>query len=329
MQQAQDLHLGLLSDEALGLVHDHHGAVAEVADALPFLPAFADDVDFERLTGMHQRFEQAGEFRDADVRHGLQLGDFPQVVVVGEEFRAEHFGQAHELGIDFLFVGEIGLVNFDIELRRALEAAQHLQAAASARLADGIVGIGDQLQFAEHKARHDDDALDKIGLDQVGDPAVDDDAGVEHEEVLRPILRRETDVGNDEREILLVAAHREDDADVAEAEEQTQPDQPAGRLVRGVEQTRAIDHHRDERAQHHGERDGGKGAEGEALHQFIERDQHAAEDQPGDQPKRAVLNHLGAHLADRVAAERAEKQKRDSDLPERHEFQGLCDTTGI
>ncbi len=68
----------------------------------------------------------------------------------------------------------------------------------------------------------------KLRLDQVGDAAVNDDAGVEQQQIVRLVLRREADVGDDEREILLVAAHGEDDADVAEAQEQAEPDEPAG-----------------------------------------------------------------------------------------------------
>ena len=72
LQQAQNLHLGLLTDEALGLVHDHHGAVAEVGDPLPFLAAFADDVDLEGLARMDQGFQRTGDFRNADVGNGLK-----------------------------------------------------------------------------------------------------------------------------------------------------------------------------------------------------------------------------------------------------------------
>ena len=114
-------------------------------------------------------------------------------------------------------------------LRVALDAVEHFEAAPAAGAFDGVGGIGDLLKFPEHKARDDDEAFEEVRLDQVGDAPVNDDAGVEQQQVVRLVLRREPDVGDDEREILLVAAHGEDDADVAEAQKQAEPDEPAVR----------------------------------------------------------------------------------------------------
>ena len=84
------------------------------------------------------------------------------------------------------------------------------------------------LEFLEHKTRHDDQAFEEMRFNQIGDAPVNDDTGVEQQQVVRLVLRRKTDEWNDEREILLVASHGEDDADVAKAEEQAEPDEPAG-----------------------------------------------------------------------------------------------------
>ena len=44
----------------------------------------------------------------------------------------------------------------------------------------GVGGIGDQLQLAQDELRGHDDAVQEAGLGDVGDAAVDDDAGVEN-----------------------------------------------------------------------------------------------------------------------------------------------------
>jgi len=55
-----------------------------------------------------------------------------------------------------------------------------------------IGGIGDQLQLAQHELRDHQGAVDKSGFDDIGDAAVDDDAGVENlESVFRNLLAAE------------------------------------------------------------------------------------------------------------------------------------------
>ena len=55
-----------------------------------------------------------------------------------------------------------------------------------------IGGIGHQLQFAQHELRDHQRAVDETGFDDVGDAAVDDDAGVENlEGVLGRLLAAE------------------------------------------------------------------------------------------------------------------------------------------
>ena len=72
--------------------------------------------------------------------------------------------QADQLGVHFLFLGKIAVVDFDFVARVALEAVEHFQAAPAAGASDGVAGIGDLLQFLQHKARHHDQAFEKIAL---------------------------------------------------------------------------------------------------------------------------------------------------------------------
>ena len=86
--------------------------------------------------------------------------------------------QANELGIHVLLIGKIAVVNANLDVLVALDAVEHFQAAPSAGALDGVAGIGDLLDFPEHKARNDDEAFEQPRLNQVGDAPVNDDAGV-------------------------------------------------------------------------------------------------------------------------------------------------------
>ena len=106
-----------------------------------------------------------------------------------------------------------------MQLRIVLQAVQHLETAPAARALDVVDRVGDLLQLQQHKPRHDDDAFDQPRFDEIRDAAVDDDARVQQHQVVRLVLPREAHIRDDEGEILLVAAHRQHDADVTEAEE--------------------------------------------------------------------------------------------------------------
>ena len=74
---------------------------------------------------------------------------------------------------------EVVLENLDVQLGHLLDALQDVQAAAAAVALQRIGRIGDQLQFAQHELRDDQTSVQKTGFDDVGDAAVDDDAGIE------------------------------------------------------------------------------------------------------------------------------------------------------
>ena len=85
-----------------------------------------------------------------------------------------------ELEIDFLDVGKIGVRDDDVDAGHLLDALQDVETAAAAVAAQRIGRIGDLLQLLEHELRNDERAVDEAGLADVGDAAVDDDAGVEN-----------------------------------------------------------------------------------------------------------------------------------------------------
>ena len=117
----------------------------------------------------------------------------------------------------------------------------------------------------------------KTFVNQVRDAPVNDDAGVEQQEVVRLVARGEAHVRDDQREILLVAAHGEDHADVAEAEENRETQEPAGFLVGEDEQLRVVHHRGDDGAEREAECRRRERAQGEALEHFVHGDEETAE----------------------------------------------------
>ena len=66
------------------------------------------------------------------------------------------------------------------DLGIGLHALQHVEAAPAALALGAVGGVGHHLQFAQHELRHHHHAVDKAGFGDIGDAAVDDDAGIEH-----------------------------------------------------------------------------------------------------------------------------------------------------
>ena len=217
MQQALNFHFDLLADVRLAVVDHDHRAVGHIADALAFVLAFAHDFQAQNFTGKQNHFEALGDFMEVDIVDFLQLGDLGEVVVVGEKPGVEVARQADEFGVHVLFVGKITVMNADFNTGVALNAVEHFESAPAAGALDGIGGIGNLLNFFEHEPRHDNQALQKMGFNQISDATVNDDAGIEQQQIVCLALLAKTHVRNDEREILLVAAHGENDADIAEA----------------------------------------------------------------------------------------------------------------
>ncbi len=257
LEETLDFDFHFLADEGMAAVDHDHGAVGHVSHALVFLLAFAHDFEAENFAGEQDGFEGFGGVVDVDAFDGLKLGDFSEVEIVGVKAGIEVAGKLDEFGVHFLFFGEIAVVDFDLANGAALKAVEHVKAPAAACAADGVVGISDLLELAQDKSRDDDESLHNAGLDEVGDASVNDDAGVEEQDVVGLVLRRESYVRDDEGEVLFVAAHGEDDSDVAEAKEHCELDEPA-RLMLGVFKNAGVVHEVGN-GQSKGEADGGGG----------------------------------------------------------------------
>src|SRR5207302_1844161 len=119
---------------------------------------------------------------------------FSQVKIVGEKLCAQIARQPNQFGIYFRLVGKIAIVDFYFVARIALDAVEHLQPAPAPSALDPIARVGNHLQFLQNEARHHDDSFQEVSFNQVGDAPIDDYAGIQQEQIVRPVLRREADV---------------------------------------------------------------------------------------------------------------------------------------
>ena len=180
LQDAGDGDIDRLGDHLLGVVHHDNGAIVEIGDALIELLAFLDDEDAHGLAGQHDGLERVGQFVDVQDLDAVQLRDFVEVEIVGDDLAIEHLGQFDELHIDFLDVREVLFHNLHGQQRHLLNPLQDVEAAAAAIAFHGIGRVGHQLQFAEHELRNHQHAIEEAGLRNIGDAAIDDDAGIEY-----------------------------------------------------------------------------------------------------------------------------------------------------
>ena len=116
----------------------------------------------------------------------------------------------------------------------ALNPIQDVETAAPPRALDRVAGISDLLQFFEHKTRNNQDSFDEVCFEQISDAAINDHARIEQQQVIGFVLLGKTDVRNDQRKILFVASHGEDDSDIAETQKERQADEPTRRISTGV-----------------------------------------------------------------------------------------------
>ena len=111
--------------------------------------------------------------------HAAELGDLVQVEVVGDNLPLQGASKLNQLQIDFANLGEVDVRDGDVHAGHLLDLLQDVEAAAAAVALQRVGGIGDQLQLLEDELRDHERAIEKAGLADVGDAAVDDDAGVE------------------------------------------------------------------------------------------------------------------------------------------------------
>ena len=109
----------------------------------------------------------------------MKLRDLIQVEVVRHDLAFMNLAQFDKLHVDIADVREIFFENLHGNLRHFLKPLKNIESAPAAVALQRIGRIGDQLQFSQNKLRNRQSAINKAGFGDIGDAAVDDDAGVE------------------------------------------------------------------------------------------------------------------------------------------------------
>ena len=148
-------------------------------DALAGLLALLDDPDAKLLAGEHGRLDRVRQRVDVHDPHALQLGDPVEVEVVGQDHPAARPREGHELGVHLGLGRHRVLDDLDRGPRLLLHPGEDLEAAPAAVAAQRVRAVGDVLELIEDEPRDHERAVDEPGLDDLGDPSIDDRARVD------------------------------------------------------------------------------------------------------------------------------------------------------
>ena len=335
LQDAGDGDVKLAVDQAGATLDHDHGAVVQEADPLAGLLALLDDLDPQVLAREDGRLHRVRERVDVHHPDTLELGDPVEVEVVGQYDPAASLGQLHELRVHLGHAGRLVVDDLDGGMRVALHPVEDLEPAPPAVAAERVRRIGDVLELLQHEPGHDQRPVDEARLDDLRDPAVDEDAGVDDDPGLalgaRLLLAGPPDEAGALRRGDEVEPLRHGQAHHPEAEEQRDPEGqpgPEGTLDLGErEAQQQPEQEANEQADHRRHELRG----GQLLHLADEpaggddreiREQREPDDHPGDRPdgeeEPAVVNageHARAGGGEPEADEGAECGPQDPDRP--------------
>ena len=140
----------------LAVVDDDHCAVRQIADALSLVLAFANNFQLKQLTGQQDDLEGFGDFVEVDVIDLLQLGNFREIVIVGEQLGVEVAREADKFGVHFLscraIIEEAAGVTMYKTKRRLAETKLEASKINLSRVNDILVEVEKQLASLKRQA---------------------------------------------------------------------------------------------------------------------------------------------------------------------------------
>ena len=184
LQHLGHCHVERRANVAAAILHDDHGAVVQIAHALPYFLAFLNDLDTHRFARQEDQAHGVGQFVDVEDRHALNLGHAIEVIVVGEHGALQALGQRDELVVDFADFVHIHVGNAQGTAGVFLHPIENVQPPAAAVAAQRVRRIGDVLQLVQDEARHQQRAAEETGAADVGDAPVDDDGSIQQHRAL-------------------------------------------------------------------------------------------------------------------------------------------------
>ena len=168
------------TDGASSMIDDDHGAVIEIADTLVVLLALFQDHDLHFFARQKDGAKSVGKIVDVEHLDVVNLGDFVEVEVIGDDARIPFAGQLQQLEIDLADGRKIVGDNLHLKAGNRLHTLEYVESAAAPLTARGIRGVGDQLQLMQNKLRNHEQAVEKTCLGDVCDAPVDDDGSIEN-----------------------------------------------------------------------------------------------------------------------------------------------------
>src|SRR5438045_4976494 len=161
-----------------------HRPVRQVTYGLMRFAAFFHQTQFQFVTRGGGGAQRAREIGEIERGHLLQTRDLAERLVVRQQSRLEELRGPYQSCVD----GKIGVtrrvVNGQVEFAGLLQLIQNVEAAPAALAFYLVARIGQGLQFAQNKTRNDQGAAEKPRADEIGDPAIDDDVGIDDERLM-------------------------------------------------------------------------------------------------------------------------------------------------
>src|SRR4051812_19122475 len=168
------------ADHLACVVHHNHGAVIEVGDSLIEFLAFFQDKNLHAFTRQIDRLEGIGELINVEDLDTAKLCDFIQIEIVGDDLCFKLHRQFNQFHIYFANCRIVVFDKLDRDTRHLLNLLKNIQATPPAIALQGIGGICNLLKLAKHKMGNNQNSIEEARLANVGDTAVDDDAGIEY-----------------------------------------------------------------------------------------------------------------------------------------------------
>src|SRR5215470_10302486 len=180
LQHARDDDVDRLADHLARVVDDDHRPIVKIGDALVVLLAFFQDEHLHDLARQDHGLQRVRELVDVQHVYAAQLGDLVQVEVVRDDLALQRARQLDELEIHLAHVREVEVGNQHVHARHLLDLLQDVEPAAAAVALERVRRVGDELQLLQHELRNHERAVEEAGFADVGNAAVDDDAGNEN-----------------------------------------------------------------------------------------------------------------------------------------------------
>ena len=235
-----------LADHLPRIVHDDHGSVVEIGNALVEFLAFFQDEHLHGLARQIHRLQRIRELIDIEHLDAAKLSDLVQVEIVRHDLRVQFLRQLDELHIHFANRGVIVLHELHGNARHFLNPLENIESATAAIALQRVGRIRDLLELTQNEVRNDENAVQKSGFADIGDPPVDDDTRVEN---LVRLLRRmfATEDAAERRQVQQIAFVRANhESDIGHQEQDEELDE---RERIGVED-RVGEHVADQRSSH-------------------------------------------------------------------------------